>query len=103
MHSYYSHLQAVKSVGEEVLISQKSTFRSSAIFPVLHNQYYSTDNFYGILVTETKHNFSTAVHTVGRIYNDIEDLSKNKKVHESGFDIYGRNNLSLLEHLQVIS
>ena len=42
MRSYYSHLQAVKSVGEEVLISQKPTFRSSAIFPVLHNQYYST-------------------------------------------------------------
>ena len=170
MRSYYSHLQAVKSVGEEVLISQKPTFRSSAIFPVLHNQYYSTriifmgywllkrnikeigllytlrdasgiilsrkyllinsakaysiqlsefkeilgDDFTGSLELEIfstqdlvypypafvlvyfGDNFSTAVHTVGRIYNDIEDLSKNEeyKVRESGFDIYGSNNLS---------
>jgi hypothetical protein len=170
MRSYYSHLQAVKSVGEEVLLSQKPTFRSSAIFPVLHNQYYSSkiifmgywllkrnikeigllytlrhadgnilsrkyilidsakaysiqlsefseligNDFTGSLELEIfstqdlvypypafvlvyfGDNFSTAVHTVGRIYNDIEDLSKNEeyKVRESGFDIYGDDNFS---------
>lgn len=34
--------------------------------------------------------FSTAVHTVGRIYNDIEDWKENEEtpVAESGFDVY---------------
>ena len=37
---------------------------------------------------------STAVHTVGRIYNDIEDLKENedRKVPEAGFDIYSNTN-----------
>lgn len=170
MRSYYSHLQAVKSVGEEVLVTQKPTFRSSAIFPVIHNADYSSkvifmgywllkrnikeigllytlraaegniisrkyllidsakafsiqlsefndmigDNFIGSLEMEIfstqdlvypypafvlvyfGDHFSTAVHTVGRIYNDIEDLTKNEeyKVRESGFDIYGSPDLS---------
>jgi len=170
MRSYYSHLQAVKSTGEEVLITQKPTFRSSAIFPVLHNNDYSSKvvfmgywllkrnikeigllytlrsaegtilsrkyllidsakafsiqlsefsdsidtNFIGSLELEIfstqdlvypypafvliyfGDHFSTAVHTVGRIYNDMEDLAKNEeyKVRESGFDIYGNDNLS---------
>lgn len=170
MRSYYSHLQAVKSVGEEVLLSQKPTFRSSAIFPVLHNKDYSSKIIFmgywllkrnireiGLLYTLRGANgtvlsrkyllvdsakaysiqlsefsdligndftgsleleifstqdlvypypafvlvyfgdhFSTAVHTVGRIYNDIEDLAKNEeyKVRESGFDIYGNGDLS---------
>lgn len=40
--------------------------------------------------------FSTAVHTTGRIYNDIEDFTNNNdiKVAESGFDIYASENLS---------
>ena len=148
-----------------MLLTQKPTFRSSAIFPVLHNRHYSSkvifmgywllkrnikeigllytlrdakgtilsrkyllidsakafsiqlgeftdltgDDFTGSLELEIfstqdlvypypafvlvyfGEHFSTAVHTVGRIYNDIEDLSKNEeyKVRESGFDIYG--------------
>jgi hypothetical protein len=170
MRSYYSHLEAIKSVGEDISLSQKPVFRSSAIFPVIQNAIYSsrimfmgywlvkrniteigllytlrdakgnvvarkyllidtakafnieisefsaaiknqdgTDDFTGsleleifstkdlvfpypafVLVYYNEH-FSTAVHTVGRIYNDIEDLKVNEeyKVRESGFDIYG--------------
>lgn len=38
---------------------------------------------------------SSVVHTVGRVYNDIEDLQQNNEyqVSESGFDIYGRDGL----------
>jgi hypothetical protein len=170
MKTYYSHLQSVKSVGEEINIAQKPTFRSSAIFPVLHNSFYSSkiifmgywllkrkikeigllyslrnkkgivlsrkyllidsakafeiniiefldlldDDFVGSIELEIfstrdlvypypafvlvyyGDNFSTAVHTVGRIYNDVEDMSKNEeyKVKESGFDIYGNENIN---------
>ncbi len=169
MKSYYNHLKSIKSEGEEVAISQKPVFRSSAIFPVLHNQYQSTkitfmgywllkrgikeiglvytlrssegailsrkyividqpkaycislaefseivaNDFIGSLELEIfstrdlvfpypafvlmyyGDNFSTSVHTVGRIYNDIEDLHSNEeyKVRESGFDIYDNQNL----------
>ena len=175
MRSFYSHLEAIQSVGESLVINQKPTFRSSAIFPVLHNKDTSSkiifmgywllkrhikeigllytlrskegkilsrkyklidsakafsiqlgeftnemnesgtiDNFEGSLELEIfstqdlvfpypafvlvyySDTYSTAVHTVGRIYNDIEDLSINEeyKVRESGFDIYGNANLS---------
>jgi len=170
MRSFYSHLQAVKSVGEEIPITQKPIFRSSAIFPILHNEHCSTKIIFmgywllkrhikeiGLLYTlrsaegsilSRKYilidsakafsiqlsefheligkeftgsleleifstqdlvfpypafvlvyfgdHFSTAVHSIGRIYNDIEDLTKNEeyKVRESGFDIYGSANLS---------
>lgn len=175
MRSYYSHLSSTKSVGEDPLLTQKPIFRSSAIFPVLHNKDYSTKVLFmgywllkrniseiGLLytlrdssgtvllrkyividsakafsvdlktilvpakdktvVTDFKgsleleifstrdlvfpypafvltyynENFSTAVHSVGRIYNDIEDLTANEeyKVRESGFDIYGSINLT---------
>ena len=175
MRSYYSHLQSTKSIGEDILITQKPTFRSSAVFPVLHTKDYSTkilfmgywllkrqiseigllytlrasdgtilsrkylmintvkafsidlsefidelksktnvDDFRGSLELEifsTKdlvfpypafvlvyynEGFSTAVHTVGRIYNDIEDLAANEeyKVREAGFDVYGNHRFS---------
>ena len=40
--------------------------------------------------------FNTCVHTIGRIYNDFEDLNENEKVFvpETGFDIYSDNDLS---------
>ncbi len=170
MRSYYSHLQAVQSVGETVDKNRKPVFRSSAVFPVLHNAYGSSkvifmgywllkrhikeigltytlrselgtilsrkyvcidstkaysiqlsefadqigDTFTGSLEIEIfstrdlvfpypafvlvyySDSFSTAVHTVGRVYNDIEDLSSNEeyRVRESGFDIYGSADLS---------
>ena len=42
MRSYYSHLQAVKNIGEEVPVNYKPTFRSSAIFPIIHSLDYSS-------------------------------------------------------------
>lgn len=170
MRSYYSHLQAVQSVGETIDLKRKPVFRSSAIFPVLHTDQYSTkvifmgywllkrhireigllytlrsqageiigrkfltvnsakafsihlnefseqigESFTGSLELEIfstqdlifpypafvlvyySDTFSTAVHTVGRIYNDIEDLHQNEayQARESGFDIYGTETLS---------
>ncbi len=40
--------------------------------------------------------FDTYVHTIGRIYNDFEDLIENQKfkVSETGFDIYADDDLS---------
>jgi hypothetical protein len=174
MRSYYSHLEATKSIGENVSLAQRPVFRSSAIFPVLHNSRYSSRILFmgywlvkrniteiGLLYTLRKKNgsilsrkyslidsakafsidmsefseeikqsgdindftgsleleifstkdlvfpypafvlvyysdsFSTVVHTVGRIYNDTEDMLANTeyKVRESGFDIYGDENL----------
>lgn len=171
MRSYYSHLQATQTIGEEISIIQKPVFRSSAIFPVLHNDLYSSkilflgywlikrnilelgllytlrnnigeiisrkyllvdaakayeiklsefsplfkqNSFIGSLELEVfsikdlvfpypafvlvyyNDNFSTAVHTAGRIYNDMEDLQSNEEyqVKESGFDIYPDKNIS---------
>ena len=40
--------------------------------------------------------FNTCVHTLGRIYNDIEDLNENDEflVPETGFDIYETDDLN---------
>jgi len=38
MKSYYNHLQSIKNDGELLAPNQKPVFRSSAIFPVLHNE-----------------------------------------------------------------
>ncbi|MGH1338220.1 MAG: hypothetical protein ACRBFS_19005 [Aureispira sp.] len=48
------------------------------------------------VVTYYNEFFSTAVHTTGRVYNDIEDFNNNNniRVAESGFDIYADDNLS---------
>ena len=169
MRSFYSHLEAVQSIGEEISSTQKPTYRSSAIFPVQHNEKFTSkiifmgywllkrnikeigilytlrnesgqilsrknsvidshkafsisleefldklsENFVGSLELEIfstrdlvfpypafvlvyhSDKFSSVVHTVGRIYNDIEDLVGNEEyvVRESGFDIYGDPNL----------
>ena len=42
MKSYYKHLKSVQQYGEQKEITRKPTLRSSAIFPVMHNQNYST-------------------------------------------------------------
>jgi len=41
-------------------------------------------------------NFNTCVHTLGRIYNNIDDMKENDvfKVPETGFDIYSTDNLA---------
>ena len=51
-------------------------------YPALILEYFGND-------------FSTCVHTIGRIYNDFEDLNENEqfKVPESGFDIYCNDDL----------
>ena len=167
MKPYQEHLQSVLSFGETVSPTRKPVFRSSAIFPVIHNHIFATrvlfmgywlrkrnipevtilvslrDEFGKVLIRKTliiekvkayqipipdllseiqNHaddfigsielevfstrdmvfpypafvvNFFseygyTSVHTTGRIYNDVEDMSGNEKykVPESGFDIY---------------
>ncbi|GAB3993547.1 hypothetical protein GCM10028807_29030 [Spirosoma daeguense] len=175
MRSYQSHLQATQSAGETLAANRKPVLRSSAIFPVMHTNTFSSkvifmgywllkrnirevgllytlrnaggtllsrkyvlidsakawsvqmsefadllneadepDDFTGSLELEVfstqdlvfpypafvlvyfNDNASSVVHTVGRIYNDIEDLQQNNEyqVSESGFDIYGRDGLS---------
>lgn len=42
MKSYLNHLQSVQSIGETVADNYRPTFRSSAIFPVIHTKDYSS-------------------------------------------------------------
>ena len=174
MKSYYQHLKSTKEFGENQNLLKKPILRSSAIFPVIHNQYYTssihflgywilkrnipeitlvitlrnsngtillrktqiidnakafsiivkdlldeinyqyTENFLGSIETEFNstrdmvfpypalmleyHNdeFNTCVHTLGRVYNDFEDLKENNEtiVPETGFDIHETNELN---------
>ncbi|MCP4441334.1 MAG: hypothetical protein GY810_20705 [Aureispira sp.] len=170
MKSYTKHIKSVCQVGEKTIDNRKPIYRSSAIFPVLHNQKFSSQILFlgywllkrqlkeiGLLttlrsasgeilarrnmtidcvkafainldelldenvtdfkgsielevfssrdmifpypafvVTYFNDDFSTAVHTTGRVYNDVEDLTNNadRKVAESGFDIYADDSLS---------
>jgi hypothetical protein len=167
MKPYQEHLTSVLSYGENVSLTRKPVFRSSAIFPVIENSVFSTDilfmgywlkkrnipevtilftlrakngttlfrktatikeikaykvpivaclneaglssdDFIGSIELEVfstrdmvfpypafvvnyRSEFgSTAVHTTGRLYNDVEDMVSNTvyNVPESGFDIY---------------
>lgn len=60
---------------------------------------FSTQNlvfpYPAFVLTYYGEGFTTAVHTAGRIYNDIEDLQENEEtaVPESGFDIYDAEDL----------
>jgi hypothetical protein len=172
--SYYKHLISRKGFGEIIENTQKPILRSSGIFPVVKNKFYSTRILYlgywlikrnipevSLLVTlrdqsgnflsrkselidsvksfsidlntllkeinfnfehdflgsiETEFNttrdmvypypalvleyfndnFNTCVHTLGRIYNDFEDLNENEQftVPETGFDISADDDLS---------
>ena len=174
MKSYYKHLTTSQQFGEKIEQVRKPILRSSAVFPVIKNQYYSTKinylgywlikrnipevsllitlrdqsgkillrklqtidtvqafsivldsllkelnfdytkNFLGSIETEFfttrdmvfpypalvleyyNKDFSTCVHTLGRIYNDFEDLKENEqfKVPETGFDIHASDDLS---------
>lgn len=167
MKSFYQHLKSRQEFGESVDKTRKPIFRSSAIFPVIKNDAYSTrilflgywlikrkiheinvlvtlrnregvilkrnslivdspksysieldslleniecnkSEFIGSIEIEIfstrdmvfpypalvlnyyNDSFNTCVHTVGRIYNDFEDLAENEKfrVPETGFDIH---------------
>jgi len=173
MKSYYQHLKSTQEFGESQNILKKPILRSSAIFPVLHNESFTssihflgywllkrnilevalvitlrnndgktilrkteiinnakaysinldhllkeinleTKNFLGSIETEFHttqdmvfpypalvleyHNdsFNTCVHTLGRVYNDLEDLKENNEtqVPETGFDIHENDNLN---------
>ncbi len=173
MKSYYQHLKSTKEFGEKENLIKKPVLRSSAIFPVIQNQSYTSSihflgywllkrnisevnltitlrnvdgslllkkiqiidtakafaiNLYTLLL-ETNYNkdmdfigsietefhttedmvfpypalvleyhneeFNTCVHTLGRIYNDDEDMAENNEnlVPETGFDIYETSDL----------
>ena len=174
MKSYYSHLSSRKEFGEKSEHTRKPVLRSSAVFPVIKNENYSTrinflgywlikrnipevhllitlredsgniilrksetissvqafsinlnnllkelefpsdENFLGSIETEFfttrdmvfpypalvleyyNDDFNTCVHTLGRIYNDFEDLRDNEQtiVPETGFDIYSNDDLT---------
>jgi hypothetical protein len=173
MKSYYQHLKSTKEFGEKENLIKKPVLRSSAIFPVIQNQSYTSSihflgywllkrnisevnltitlrnvdgslllkkiqiidtakafaiNLYTLLL-ETNYNkdmdfigsietefhttedmvfpypalvleyhneeFNTCVHTLGRIYNDDEDMAENNEnlVPETGFDIHETSDL----------
>lgn len=174
MKSFYNHLVSRQEFGERIEQTRKPILRSSGVFPVIKNKYYSTkilylgywlikrnipevsllitlrdqhgkilnrkseiinsvkafsieldsllkeihfdsdNDFLGSIETEFNttrdmvfpypalvleyynDNFNSCVHTIGRIYNDFEDLSENEqfKVPETGFDIYANDDLS---------
>ena len=173
MKSYYQHLKSTQEYGEQQSLIKKPILRSSAIFPVIKNEFCSSsihflgywllkrnihdvalvitlrnthgeilvrkieiidvakafvinldnlldqinydkkDVFIGSIETEFNttrdmvfpypalvleyhnENFNTCVHTLGRIFNDIEDLKENNEsvVPETGFDIHATNDL----------
>ena len=168
MKSYYQHLKSTKEFGETQNLIKKPILRSSGIFPVVKNEYYTSSvhflgywllkrnisevallitlrssdgnillrkiesiniakafavnldellskinydmekTFVGSIEIEFNttqdmvfpypalvleyHNeqFNTCVHTLGRIYNDFEDMKENNEfqVPETGFDIH---------------
>ena len=172
MKSFYKFLSSRLEFGETLDINRKPIFRSSAVFPVIQNNFYSTNilflgywlikrkirevtilvtlrNSSGVIIKRnsllidspksysielhsllknTSHqesnflgsieleifstqdmifpypaltlnyygdNFNTCVHTLGRIYNDFEDLHENEtfRVPESGFDIHANDDV----------
>lgn len=172
MKSYYKFLSSRLEFGETLDINRKPIFKSSAIFPAIQNNFYTTNimflgywlikrkireitilitlrnkegkiierntllvdspksysielnsllqntpnkdsEFFGSIELEIfstqdmvfpypalvlnyyGENFNTCVHTLGRIYNDFEDLNENEVsiVPESGFDISATEDL----------
>jgi len=174
MKSYYQHLKSTQEFGEKPNLIKKPILRSSAIFPVVQNKFYSSSlhflgywllkrnipevtltitlrsmdgeillrkieiinttkafaiilqnllseinfdknkSFIGSIETEFNttrdmvfpypalvleyynEKFNTCVHTLGRIYNDFEDLNENSEfsVPETGFDIHETDDLN---------
>jgi hypothetical protein len=89
-----SHTISLDSLLEKTSISDKSNFLGS-----IEVEIFSTQDMvfpYPALVLDYFNNeFNTCVHTLGRVYNDIEDLNENEtfSVPETGFDIYADNDL----------
>ena len=77
------------------LLQEQPFYNASEIFyGSLEIEIFSTRDLHfpypAVIVCYYNENFSTAVHSAGRIYNDFEDLRENDsiKVPESGFDIF---------------
>lgn len=89
-----SHTISLDSLLEKTSISDKSNFLGS-----IEVEIFSTQDMvfpYPALVLDYFNNeFNTCVHTLGRVYNDIEDLNENEAfiVPETGFDIYAEDDL----------
>lgn len=89
-----SYMINLDSLLEKIFIPDKSNFLGS-----IEVEVFSTQDMvfpYPALVLDYFNNkFNTCVHTLGRVYNDIEDLNENEtfRVPETGFDIYADNDL----------
>ncbi len=89
-----SYTISLDSLLEKTSISDKLNFLGS-----IEVEIFSTQDMifpYPALVLDYFNNeFNTCVHTLGRIYNDIEDLHENEvfRVPETGFDIYADDDL----------
>ena len=76
------------------LLEKTSIFDKSNFLCSIEIEIFSTQDMvfpYPALILDYFNNqFNTCVHTLGRVYNDIEDLNENEKfsVPETGFDIY---------------
>ena len=110
-------LLTLRSENGKILLRKTQIINSSKAFSIdldsLLNEINFASNFLGSLELEFNttrdmvfpypalileyfgNDFSTCVHTIGRIYNDFEDLNENEqfKVPESGFDIYCNDDL----------
>lgn len=75
------HLQGPEFLGS-IEIEIFSTRDMVFPYPALVLNYYNKD-------------FNTCVHTIGRVYNDFEDLDENEKfrVPETGFDIHANEDI----------
>ena len=78
VHLLNEHDDFIGSIELEVFSSKDMVFP----YPAFVLNYYNKE-------------FATSVHTVGRVYNDFEDLNENEsvKVPETGFDIYHDSDL----------
>jgi len=81
------------------LLSKINFPKSKNFFGSIEVEFNSTRDmvypFPALVIEYHNERFNTCVHTVGRIYNDFEDLNENEEfsVPESGFDIHESNDL----------
>jgi len=78
----------------------KNILNSDDFIGSLEVEFFSTRDmvfpFPALVLNYFNKEFNTCVHTLGRIYNDFEDLNDNEKsiVPETGFDIYSDSDLT---------
>ena len=72
MKSYYQHLKSTQEFGETKNLLKKPVLRSSAIFPVIHNQSYSSSiHFLGYWLLKRNIGEVTLVITLRNIDGEI--------------------------------